>query len=386
MDAVDRMRNLRPLFLLPDLRGGGAEIVTLNVVSGIVSAGGKASIYLLGHPVVEHKVPDNLAVAGRVVGPRHDVATEHHKGRLTLLFEQVRSCDVLVGALEIKTHLAATVLGMILRRPVVLWLHKDLSIFLTKKSPLVRHIYTALCRFNLHFATQVVTVSAGAADSLVSLFPSVAGKTTCIHNPANFTAIDGLQDTDESWARAPFVLAVGRFIWEKGFDILLDAFHRLAERRLDLSLVILGDGPLRPELERKVAELGLDGRVVMPGFVSPYAAMRRAQVFVMSSRSEGLPMVLIEALYCGAKVVSTDCPSGPREILSAGRYGALAPVNAPEHLAEILFNVLGALDNDEARDARRRRAMDFSFDSIIPAWGVLFSRIVSGVSKPVNQP
>ncbi|MDQ2730458.1 MAG: glycosyltransferase, partial [Armatimonadota bacterium] len=101
------------------------------------------------------------------------------------------------------------------------------------------------------------------------------------------------------------------------------------------------DGPDRAEFGRLVQELGLEDRVAMPGFVdNPYPFIAHAAAFVLSSRWEGLPTVLIEALACGTPVLSTDCPSGPREILENGRYGRLVPVGDVDALAEAMSDII----------------------------------------------
>src|SRR5690606_7014711 len=111
------------------------------------------------------------------------------------------------------------------------------------------------------------------------------------------------------------------------FLTLIRAFARVRATRNDARLVILGEGEQREEIERLVAELGLKPHVSLPGFVkNPYAYMARAAVFVLSSRWEGFPNVLVEAMAVGVPVVATDCMAGPAEILENGRYGQLVPV------------------------------------------------------------
>ncbi len=125
----------------------------------------------------------------------------------------------------------------------------------------------------------------------------------------------------------PVVLAVGRLEFEKGYDILLEAFAKVRSE-VEARLVILGKGSLQEALRAHALRLGISEQVDMPGLdPNPYRYMRQARVFVLSSRYEGLPNVLIQALAaCGCPVVSTNCPSGPAEILDGGKYGKLVPV------------------------------------------------------------
>lgn len=159
-----------------------------------------------------------------------------------------------------------------------------------------------------------------------------------------------------------FILGVGSLDPRKGFLDLLTAFA-LVRRRRDVHLVILGEGKQRNELESRVAELGLEGVVSLPGAVAnPYAWMARAEVFVLPSYFEGLPTVLIEAMACGCPVVATDCPTGPREILEEGRYGKLVPMREPERLAEAILETLAAAPD---REALLRRAQVFHVDRVM---------------------
>lgn len=369
------MREVRSLFLLPNLLHGGAEKVTLNVVSGIVARGGTAGLCMISSDEVAHDIPANLLKRAEYVGSAAGPGTACGRNRYIRLIRNVSACDVLVGALELRTHLVAVLLGTMLRKPVVLWLHKDLAPFLAARKPWVRWVYLRLLGANARFAARIVPVSDGVAGSLASKVPAAKSKTLCVHNPVDFSAIDAVMKATEPPAsgHGDFILAVGRFTWQKGFDALLDAFHGVSAQVPNLRLVILGDGELRGELERRIVALGLEGRVEMPGFQPPYHLMARARLLVMSSRFEGLPTVLIEALYCGARIVATDCPSGPAEILCGGRHGVLVPVDAPETLANAIAAALRSPDTDELRAARRLRALDFSFESVIPKWQALLA-------------
>ncbi|MGB2886052.1 MAG: glycosyltransferase, partial [Dehalococcoidia bacterium] len=151
------------------------------------------------------------------------------------------------------------------------------------------------------------------------------------------------EPVDHPWfqpGEPPVVLGVGRLTEQKDFPTLLRAFALVRKERA-ARLVILGEGEDRPELKALVDELGIAEDVDMPGFVdNPYGYMAGAAVFALSSRWEGLPTVLIEAMALGKPVVATDCPSGAREILNDGRYGTLVPVGDAKRLATGISGML----------------------------------------------
>ena len=133
---------------------------------------------------------------------------------------------------------------------------------------------------------------------------------------------------------------MGRLSPQKDFRTLLHAFARVRDH-VPARLVILGEGPERETLEALVSELGLEEAVALPGWVgNPYPWMVHAGAYALSSRWEGLPSVLIEALYCGVPIVATDCLSGPREILDDGAHGLLVPVGDVDALARGLVSAL----------------------------------------------
>jgi glycosyltransferase involved in cell wall biosynthesis len=163
----------------------------------------------------------------------------------------------------------------------------------------------------------------------------------------------------------PVVVAAGRLTFEKDFPTLIRAFALVRHRR-DAALVILGEGPEREALEKLIAELGLAEHVFLPGFVdNPFPHLRAASVFALSSRFEGMPGVLLQAMACGTPVVSTDCRSGPREILGEGVWGALVPVGDPVRLADALMMSLGKKDHPDVRQGLDRYRVDSAIDSYL---------------------
>jgi glycosyltransferase involved in cell wall biosynthesis len=219
-------------------------------------------------------------------------------------------------------------------------------------------------------ADAILAVSEGVADDLARTARLPRERIAVTYNPVIGDDVErsARESVDHPWLQPgepPVVLGVGKLKPQKAFDVLLRAFARLrAERRA--RLVILGEGSERRALQQLAGELGVADDVALPGFVAnPFAWMARCAVFALSSAWEGLPSVLIEALACGCPVVSTDCPSGPAEILGPDRLGALVPVGDADALARAIALALSE-PSDPA--ARRARARDFSVDRVAPRY------------------
>lgn len=230
-----------------------------------------------------------------------------------------------------------------------------------------RHLPALLQRYYPQ-AAAVVTVSIGVADDLAnatglprSAISAVYNADVCERLLARAQQPAPLMDFGNG--AEPLVLGIGRLHPQKDFPALLKAVALLRHAGVGVRLLILGEGAQRRSLEALAQELGIADAVRMPGFVEhPPAYLARAAVFVLSSRYEGLPGVLIQALACGCPSVATDCPSGPHEILDGGRYGRLVPVADPQALASA---IRGALDAPEDRDELRRRSRDFSVERAV---------------------
>ena len=194
-------------------------------------------------------------------------------------------------------------------------------------------------------ADGIVAVSKGVADDLAQVTGIPREHIQVIYNPVVTPELQEKAQAplEHPWfapGESPVLLAVGRLTAQKDFPTLIHAFAQV-RRACSVRLLILGDGEERPALEAIVRRLGLERDVSLPGWVSnPYAYMARASLFVLSSRWEGLPGVLIEAMYCGMLLIATDCPSGPREILRNGQYGHLVPVGDVAALALAIESAL----------------------------------------------
>ena len=213
-------------------------------------------------------------------------------------------------------------------------------------------------------ADRIIAVSRGAAEDLAQYARIPVDRMDVVNNPVVTPRLQELscESSDHPWfddGTTPVILGVGRLEAVKDFATLLRAFAKVRRERT-AKLMILGEGPERRALEALAQELDLTQDVEMPGFVdNPYAVMARAAVLVLSSRWEGSPNVLVEAMACGTQVVATDCPGGVAEILVNGRFGRLVPVGDSRRLAEA---IKGALDDPVSAEQLRKRADDFAVE------------------------
>jgi glycosyltransferase involved in cell wall biosynthesis len=174
------------------------------------------------------------------------------------------------------------------------------------------------------------------------------------------------------------LVAMGRLVPQKGFDILLNVFSGIAERHPDWSLKILGSGPLGAELETQSKVLGLANRVHFTGEVSdPFPVLRAADLFVLSSRFEGFGLALCEAMACGLPVVSFDCPSGPGDIIRHGVDGILVPPEDAVALSAALDRLMGDAEERKRLASRAPEVLSrFGTDRILTLWENLFEDLL----------
>ena len=182
--------------------------------------------------------------------------------------------------------------------------------------------------------------------------------------------------------RKKTIAAMGRFVPEKRFDLLLRAFAQVVPGR-DCYLALYGDGPLRNDLEQLAADYGLSDRLDMPGFVKePWITLRHAYLFVVSSEVESFGNVIVEAMACGIPVVSFDCPNGPRTIIRDGIDGVLVPPQDVDALAQAILRLL---DDEDLRNRLAQRTQDisrrFSQESVLAQWDAVIDSVLAKPAK-----
>jgi glycosyltransferase involved in cell wall biosynthesis len=326
-------------FFLPDLRGGGAEKV-LSILANELAGRGLGIDFVLVKATGVHL--KTLSENVRVV----ELGSVNSYLSLPGLIRYLRAMqpDVLYSSLDL-TNLIALIarrLSGVNTRTVVRIAN---TISHQKRVFWKKGLEKVLFSWIYPWADDVIAVSESVAKDISSYAGISPLKIHVVYNPVITPGLlaEANELTAHPWfqvRQAPVILSVGRFSEQKDFDTLIRAFA-LLRKRLEARLIILGEGGLRPGLVSLAQSLGIERDLDLPGYVeNPHPYMRQADAFVLSSKWEGLPNALIEALACGCPVISTDCPGGIREILADGAYGELVPVGDPPKMAEAIGRVL----------------------------------------------
>jgi glycosyltransferase involved in cell wall biosynthesis len=349
----------RPIaIILPSLGIGGAERVSITLAEELIGQGFAVDLVLLqaSGPLLQ-----TVPAKARVI----DLKTHRLRNSILPLrryFREARPIAAFanVWPLTLTSAIAARMAGVGVE--VVTMHQNSLSPQYVDRGRHSPFVMRAALRLELALAAKVVGCSEGVIRDLASLADAPVSRFRAMPNPVKIARdIDprAVAAAEKLWGvpRGRRILAVGNLKPQKNYPLLLDAYAKLDKGDAD-RLIIIGEGELREALERQIRDFGIEQWVVMPGqtdFLEAY--YQTADLFVMSSRHEGLPTVMIEALGFGLPVVSTDCPSGPREILDGGRFGTLVPMDDPTALARAMTDVLaGPVD----QAALRSRAEDFT--------------------------
>jgi len=361
----------RLALFLPTLDDGGAEQVMLRLAGAFAARGHAVDLVLAvsGGPLAGQVPPGPRVVglnAGRTIAALPALAAYLRRERPDALLATLEHANVLCVA---AARLARTGVRLVLREANVVRPAGEL--------PPADRLLRALMRPAYRAADHVVAVSDAVAASLIRELGLPAGRVRTIYNPVITPALPRLAAAplDDPWfspdavPERPVILGVGRLVPQKDFATLLRAFAQVRRAR-PARLLILGEGAERARLEALAGELGVAADVRLPGFDhNPFRYLTRAPLYVLSSIYEGLPGALIQAMACGCRVISTDCPGGSREILDGGRLGALVPPGDPAALARAIE---AALDAGPARlrYPLERFAEGAAVDSYLDALGV----------------
>lgn len=349
-------------FFLPALGGGGAERVFVNLCQGMLASGHRVDLVMTRAtgPLLSEVPPDVKIIdldCSRTVYSLISLVRYLRTRRPDVLISSLNTCNI-IAALARK--LAGGGSRVFIRQA------NTLSMTLGAMSTWTRRLFFLLIRYSYPCADGIIVVSKDAAEDLRQLLGFPENRVRVIYNPVVIPPLAEATEHPQSmdWFSPgcpPVILGVGKLEFQKDFPTLIRAFNKVRKER-KAHLLILGEGSQRKSLEHLIEELNLTGLVRLPGFIhNPYVYMRRANVFVLSSAWEGLPNVLLEAIACGCPVVSTDCPSGPKEILEHGKWGEMVPVGDVDGMAAKICSILAG--NVDA-SLLVTRSLDFSLERI----------------------
>nr|WP_258868908.1 glycosyltransferase [Alkalilimnicola ehrlichii] len=343
---------------------GGVERMMLNLLEGIAAEGHAVDLLVIKKLPAGTVLPDNVRVI--------ELGVNHTALALIPLIRYLKRNKprAMLAAKDRAIRMAALA-RRLSGNPVYLAgrLGTNLSAALQGRSRLTRSLRLLPMRWFYRQVDHVVAVSDGVATDTLTLTGLPPERISVIRNPVITPSMrqTSTESVSHPWlvetADIPVILGAGRLTEQKDFTTLINAFALLRQReQRPYRLIILGHGKLRRELESLIAALALEEDVSLPGHVAnPYSYMAKASVFVLSSRWEGSPNVLTEAMALGVPVVATDCPSGPHELLDGGRYGPLVPVGDAQRLAQAIAHTLEHPPAAEAlQDAVKAYRMDFS--------------------------
>lgn len=342
---------------IPSMNGGGAERVMLTLANAIAEKNIMAVDLVLNR--VEGVYLQELSKKVNIINLN---ASRVLKSLIPLsLYMKREKPDIVLSAMNyvnVITTFAKILSGS--HTKIILSEHDNLSASMKNSKWVFKVVFRSLMSWTYKKSDMVVAVSNGVADDLSKQIRLDRDKIITIYNPVVTSELIGKVKSSLSVAHPwfeedapPVILGVGRLTKQKDFETLIKAFAKVRAQK-ECHLVILGQGELRPNLELLINELDLQDSVQLPGFVdNPYTWMSSADLFVLSSIHEGFGNVLVEAMGCGTPVVSTDCPSGPSEILEDGKWGELVPVGNVELLSEAIVKVLSKPNDIDVKERAR---------------------------------
>lgn len=368
------MRPLRITCVTLDMACGGAQRVMKALTTMLADSGHDVTLTLFRGEAPEFFTVDPRVRRTRPLDPHPSRA---HPFRLAGRLRRVTDLRrLLLGAepevvicFEDIPNVAVLLALAGSRVPVIACEHND------PRHHLIPLRWAVMRRIAYPWAAAVVALNDSIAAWCRTLRPR--WPVTTIPNPLE-PAAAGSDDPRPDWFGPRNLVAVGRLVPQKGFDMLVEAFGRVAKSRPDWSLTILGEGPDRPALERQVRAAGLLGRVHLPGNVAePMRILPHADAFVLSSRYEGFGMALVEAMAAGLPVVSFACPSGPPAIIRDGIDGRLV---SPGEIPALAAALAGLMDDPVERRrlgaAAREAVQRYAPARVSAQWDELLARVV----------
>jgi glycosyltransferase involved in cell wall biosynthesis len=368
------------MIVIHSLRGGGAERVLINLLKGLDRSEFSINLVLY-EGVFDYPLPDNIEVAILDIGASRNLF-KLIRGfvlkiiRLALLFRRKRP-DVIFSLLS-STNVAVIIAKVLSRTKSKLIVSEHTYPSVNLANEMYGGITRLFIKRCYPEADRIIAVSESIKQDLVLNFHFPETKIEVVYNPVDIGEIERLskETVEHPWFhdKTPVIVSVGRLTKQKGYPYLLHAFS-LAKKHLSCRLAIIGDGEDKAKLLGMAKGLGVEREVEFLGFQkNPFKYLARSSLFVLSSLYEGFPNVILEAMALGLPVISTDCPSGPAEIIEDRKSGLLVPVRDEQALAGAIMAVMTdeRLRESLGREARQR-AGTFALEKIAKDYRRVFS-------------
>jgi glycosyltransferase involved in cell wall biosynthesis len=324
---------------LQDLSGGGAEKMMVSLANEFVRRGLRVEFVLVQAKGINLKF---LSDKVRVV----DLRSRNTYLCLPALMRYLdRSRPRVFLSSQDLTNLVALIARKLTKVNTRLVIRIGIMVSVQKRAFVKKRLEKLFLTTIYPWADDIVANSKYVAEDIIEYARLSPTKIHVLYNPVITPDLPdkAREDARHAWLKKgqpPVILGAGRLTEQKDFETLLKAFAIL-RRKMDVRLIILGEGEQRSELETVIRRLDIEEDVDLHGYVeNPYSFMHQSKAFVLSSKWEGSPSVVIQALACNCPVISTDCPGGIREILADGAYGDLVPVGDPAAMAEAIRKVL----------------------------------------------
>jgi len=333
---------MKILIVIPHLRGGGAQRVAVNLINHL-DRDISLNLFLINN--------DGFLI--NFIEKDIQIFTSKAKKTKNALFELKKvidqhNYDAIFTMKDYLGLLVCIAVALTKSKPPIIYrevIHKSASDSCEIKNSIIRNIWYYIERFVYKKVNKIIVPSYSMKQDLRFNYKISETKIKVINNPVDIKKIIYLakQEVDHPWFRStvPLVIGMGRLTRQKGFDELINAVNLVNENNKNIRLVIIGEGEEKPRLKKVVDELQLSDRVDFLGAQeNPYKYISRADIFVSSSFYEGFPNALLEAMACDTVIISTDCLSGPAEIINNYENGILVPVGDVEKIAEEIANLI----------------------------------------------
>jgi glycosyltransferase involved in cell wall biosynthesis len=360
------------MLIMPSFRGGGAERVFIDLAIGLHQTSFNVELVVLSDEgPYKEVVPTDLKVT--ILG------TRGVKQSFKPLIESFKNKnpDVVISCL---THLniIVAIAKMLSGRDIKLILteHNHYTSEKLQMSFLSRVVLKTLTQLTYKLADKIVAVSQGIKEDLENNLGIKSSKIGVIYNPIDIGRIQKLGLEEYSLNKSsPVFVGMGRLVPQKRFDRLIKAFSIVKKEISTASLIIIGSGPEENILQKQIDELNLNESVKLQPFTNnPFKIINKCDIFVLSSDFEGFGNVIVEALALGKKVVATNCPSGPNEILEDGKFGHLVSMDSGNRLAEKMISSVS--DNTLSPEDLKKRSLVFDKQVAVDSYKLLIEKLV----------